>query len=229
MICDFNKDDQARLAKEILKNADCYVGMRDTDEINECVRQGLFNLIIWVDASERKELEPADSFNIDKTIAHFIIENNETLEIFEKKAIEIGKVIFRAEPMMRIDEINPTGGFLAFCKEKILDGISEDEIDTDNFDSPLYEIMNNVYVHGWPEVEDEDGYKESLDLENHEVISIDDHGMTIIAGGDWQDPHKVQMIFDGEKVHAVSCEKCEYQSGLDYNKVFEIIGFVMQD
>ena len=28
MICDYNKDDKARLAKGILESADCYVGMR---------------------------------------------------------------------------------------------------------------------------------------------------------------------------------------------------------
>ena len=31
MICEYNKDDKARLAKDILKLNDCYVGMRDRD------------------------------------------------------------------------------------------------------------------------------------------------------------------------------------------------------
>jgi hypothetical protein len=45
-ICEYNKDDKARLAKSILEKSDCYVGMRDKEEISECMRQGLFDLII---------------------------------------------------------------------------------------------------------------------------------------------------------------------------------------
>jgi hypothetical protein len=32
LICDYNKDDKARLAKEIMKSADIYVGMRSNEE-----------------------------------------------------------------------------------------------------------------------------------------------------------------------------------------------------
>ena len=100
MIKDYNKNDQARLAKDILKNADCYVGMRDTDEILECKRQGLFNLIIWVDASERLPAEGKDSMNIDKSIADFIIENNGTLEEFEDKVCRIADVFLNCEKVL---------------------------------------------------------------------------------------------------------------------------------
>jgi len=100
MICDFNKDDQAKLAKEILKNADSYVGMRDTDEILECKRQGLFDLIIWVDTSERKPQEGKDSMNIDKSIADFIVENNGTLEEFEEKVCRIANVFLNAKKVL---------------------------------------------------------------------------------------------------------------------------------
>jgi hypothetical protein len=93
LICDYNKDDRARLAKDILKDSDCYVGMRDRDEINECMRQGLFDIIIWVDASERLPQEPASSFNIDKTCADIIVENNGTYEEFREKVIRLGKFL----------------------------------------------------------------------------------------------------------------------------------------
>jgi hypothetical protein len=95
MICDYNKDDRAKLAKEILKNSDCYVGMRDREEINECMRQGLFDIIVWVDASERLPLEPASSFDIDKTFAHIIFENNGTLEEFKDKVLRFGKILYK--------------------------------------------------------------------------------------------------------------------------------------
>lgn len=92
LICEYNKDDRAKLAKGILAKCDCYVGMRDWEEIDECMRQGLFDLIIWVDASERLPLEPADSFNITKNDAHIIVENNTDLESFREKVLRLGKI-----------------------------------------------------------------------------------------------------------------------------------------
>jgi dephospho-CoA kinase len=93
LICDYNKDDRAKLAKGILENSDCYVGMRDREEINECMRQGLFDIIIWVDASERLPLEDPSSFDIDKTCADIIIENNGTFEGFKEKVLRLGKFL----------------------------------------------------------------------------------------------------------------------------------------
>lgn len=93
LICDYNKDDRAKLAKGILEHSDCYVGMRDREEINECMRQGLFDIIIWVDASERLPLEDPSSFDIDKTCADIIVENNGTFEQFKEKVLRLGKFL----------------------------------------------------------------------------------------------------------------------------------------
>ena len=90
MICDYNLEDKAKLAKGILKKADCYVGMRDHDEFKES--KDLFDIIIWVDASERLPLEEG-TFNIPKSEADFVIENNTTLEDFELKAVKLGKIL----------------------------------------------------------------------------------------------------------------------------------------
>lgn len=95
LICDYNKNDKARLAKDILENSNCYVGMRDTEEINECIKQNLFDLIIWVDASERLPEEDKSSFNIDKSCTDIIIENNGDYQTFRNKVIRLGKVIFK--------------------------------------------------------------------------------------------------------------------------------------
>ncbi len=95
LICDYNKDDRAKLAKEILKQADCYVGMRSGEEIKECMAQGLFDLIIWVDASERLPLESSDSFDIDIKMADFIVQNNGTPAEFEEKIIRIWETILK--------------------------------------------------------------------------------------------------------------------------------------
>jgi dephospho-CoA kinase len=94
-ICNYNKDNRARLAQDILSRSDCYVGMRDKEEFNECVKQKLFDLIIWVDASKRLPLEPGTSFNINMSDADIIVENNGTYEEFVEKSKRIGKALFK--------------------------------------------------------------------------------------------------------------------------------------
>lgn len=93
MICDYNKEDKAKLAKEILKYNNTYVGMRDWSEIQECLKQELFDLVIWVDASERLPQENSSSFNITKADADIIIENNGTLDELKEKIKRIGKLL----------------------------------------------------------------------------------------------------------------------------------------
>ncbi len=93
MICNYNISDKARLAKDILEHNNTYVGMRDWAEIKECQNQKLFDLIIWVDASERLPSESSSSFNITKSNADIIIENNGTLEEFKLKALSLGKFL----------------------------------------------------------------------------------------------------------------------------------------
>lgn len=72
----FNTPDLTRLARNIMADSDIYVGMRDYDEINACVKEGIFDVVIWVDGSERQPLEPRSSFNIDKSVADLVIDNN---------------------------------------------------------------------------------------------------------------------------------------------------------
>jgi dephospho-CoA kinase len=91
MICNYNKNDRSRLAKEIINKSDCYVGMRDYEEF--VGTRNLFDIIIWVDASERLPYE-IGSFNINKKDADIIIENNGTLEEFEIKSTKVGKLLY---------------------------------------------------------------------------------------------------------------------------------------
>ena len=93
LICDYNKDDRTRLAKDILSKTDCYVGMRDREEIRACIDNGVFDLIVWVDASERLPSEDVSSFNIDKSCADIIIDNNSTFEAFKERVIRFGKTL----------------------------------------------------------------------------------------------------------------------------------------
>lgn len=86
LICEYNKNDRSRLAKEIIRTYDCYVGMRDLDEFNGS--KDLFDLVIWVDASERHAVENG-SFGIDINMADLVIHNNMDLDSFKKKVRRI--------------------------------------------------------------------------------------------------------------------------------------------
>jgi len=94
LIVDYNKNDKARLAKDILKKADMYVGMRSDVEIQECMNQELFDYIIGV-YDPRKPHEPEDSFNIDLfKEADLIIPNGSSLGELESRVHNvIGKLI----------------------------------------------------------------------------------------------------------------------------------------
>ena len=80
--------------QEIMKVSNCYVGMRDKAEIDACLEQGVFDLVIWVDASNRLPKESKDSFNIKTGSADILISNNRDLATFEEKAKRLGDTIF---------------------------------------------------------------------------------------------------------------------------------------
>lgn len=217
MICDYNKDDRARLAKDILSITDCYVGMRDRDEINECMEQGLFDIIIWVDASDRLPLEGAGSFNIDRSCADIVLENNGTLEEFVEKTTRLGKIIFQQEPFIK-DE--PSGGFLELFKSKMMEEAYEIEDGVLEIDIDIFNFTDNVRIHGWPKVEGE-----ILSLENWGILSIDDNGMELKAGGDWQCPQVLTIKYDGENVFVESYRPLTHPyNDLSENQIKEILG-----
>lgn len=73
----YNSPDATRLATELLEEADIYVGMRSNAEYQACMQKGLFDLVLWVDASHRAPLESVTSFNINYDPAKMIkIDNN---------------------------------------------------------------------------------------------------------------------------------------------------------
>jgi hypothetical protein len=95
LICEYNSVNKTRLAESILSKVDCYVGMRDFGEFEGSLIKKLFDVIIWVDASERLPHEPIESFNIPIDYADYIVSNNGTLEEFEETALELGNVLFK--------------------------------------------------------------------------------------------------------------------------------------
>tara|TARA_R110000737_G_C14624761_1_gene494606 strand:- start:33676 stop:34170 length:495 start_codon:yes stop_codon:yes gene_type:complete len=95
LICDYNRFDKALLAKGILESSDMYVGMRSDAEIEECLSQGLFDLIVGV-YDPRKPHEPEDSFDINLfEKADLIIPNGSTLEDLEYRVVDVFSKILR--------------------------------------------------------------------------------------------------------------------------------------
>lgn len=80
IIEDYNRDDRARLAKAILAEADCYVGMRKMREY--WASRDLFHVILWVDATGRGvPLEGKGSMDITFDPAWMLrVDNGGTVE-----------------------------------------------------------------------------------------------------------------------------------------------------
>jgi thymidylate synthase (FAD) len=77
----YNTPDPTKLAKLIMSNNDIYVGMRSFREMQACLNNKMFDLVIWVDGSKRHELEGIGSFDIPIQKTHFHINNNYSLDI----------------------------------------------------------------------------------------------------------------------------------------------------
>lgn len=78
-IAAYNTPDKARLPREILEEADIYVGMRCNQEYQ--ASKPLFDAVLWVEAFGRGlPAEPTSSFNIDKSDEMIVIDNSGTLD-----------------------------------------------------------------------------------------------------------------------------------------------------
>lgn len=77
-IAEYNTPDKVRLARQLLEDYDVYTGMRCDKELHASIKEGLFDLIIWVDGSDRCPPEGSGSMKINKSYADIIIDNNGT-------------------------------------------------------------------------------------------------------------------------------------------------------
>ena len=103
LICEYNKDDKARLAKDILKNVDIYVGMRSDAEIQECRKQKLFHYVIGV-YDPREMAEGKDSFDIDLyKQSDFIIPNAEGLWDLRVKVHKVAHLIMLRQEVIEMN------------------------------------------------------------------------------------------------------------------------------
>jgi len=75
-------------------------------------------------------------------------------------------------------------------------------------------------IKDWPEIPEE-GYdsNEPLDLENCALLEIGSKTITIVCGGDWQDPHKVIIGLIGGELGIVKFHKGKFSTGIDFDKL----------
>jgi dephospho-CoA kinase len=95
-ILKFNTPDRGALSKLIFDKFHIYDGLRAKVEFDHLMKQGLIDLVIWIDASERMPLEPSTSITVTKKDAHVVITNNDTEEEFLKRIDATLKVVAKA-------------------------------------------------------------------------------------------------------------------------------------
>lgn len=94
MIKEYNKNDKASLAKDVLQHCDIYVGMRDVDEVIESKLQNIFDLTIGVYNPNIKH-EDISSNTVDVfKYSDILIINDSTLIDLENKIIKLTKYKF---------------------------------------------------------------------------------------------------------------------------------------
>lgn len=77
----YNSPDKTRLAREMLKFNDVYCGMRASDEFHACRNEGVFDAVIWVDASLRGvPVESRSSCTVEPWMSDYVVDNNRTIE-----------------------------------------------------------------------------------------------------------------------------------------------------
>ena len=89
-ICLFNKEDPARLAKEIMKDADIYCGMRSNVEIQKCIEDKVFDHIIQI-YNPHLPKEASESFDIDFNALpqRYTIYNDSDLDTLKTRLMEL--------------------------------------------------------------------------------------------------------------------------------------------
>jgi len=81
LISDYCYHDGARLAREILRDNDVYCGMRNIEEFRAAQAEGLFDRVVWVDASDRVPSEGPGSCTVHRGLADFVLDNNGPVEV----------------------------------------------------------------------------------------------------------------------------------------------------
>lgn len=108
-------------------------------------------------------------------------------------------------------------------KKSVIEILKPILIDEDG-DIDIYKI--GEVVTNWPEldVDFENGYAESVDLENWSIISLDDDKMIMSASGDWQTPVTFTLITtDGDTLTAINLEYDKFEDGMTERDILSVL------
>lgn len=90
LILAYNTPNKTRTASTMLaRGYDMYVGMRSIEEFRACMEIDLFDLVIWVDGSDRHPPESPESMELESPLAQYHIDNNGTLEDLNKEVLKL--------------------------------------------------------------------------------------------------------------------------------------------
>lgn len=76
LIYAYNEDSPTRTADELLEVAPIYVGMRNRIEFEANKEKRNFDVVIWVEAGNRKPLEDSGSMELTEEDADYVVDNN---------------------------------------------------------------------------------------------------------------------------------------------------------
>ncbi len=92
LISQHNQLEPARLAIDLLQEADIYVGMRARRELERCRQIQLFDAVIWVDSTGRKPPETGSN-ELSADDADFIIENKKRPTDLKEKCRNLARLV----------------------------------------------------------------------------------------------------------------------------------------
>lgn len=103
LIMEYNREDPAKLVKEMFVEHDVYCGLRNSRELHSARNQGIVDFVLWVDASHIRPRESRDSNTVEPWMADFVVDNNVDWNLDKEAASEnlrrsVGEV---ADAMMR--------------------------------------------------------------------------------------------------------------------------------
>lgn len=83
LIYAYNETSPTRTADELLAVAPIYVGMRNRIEFEANMQKRNFDIVMWVEASDRKPQESSDSMQLTEEDADYFIDNNGSLSALQ--------------------------------------------------------------------------------------------------------------------------------------------------
>lgn len=154
LITEYNTPDLTRLARDIFSENDVYCGIRNREEFHAARRASLFDLSIWIDASDRIGPEDESSCKLKPEDCDIIVTNNGSLEELQVKAIQLRKALFGLEKPVRdiivewADSVFPDRTITNAIQKMVLEEIPEylmkqdDAMELADLGILLYDIAN---------------------------------------------------------------------------------------